>query len=387
MKIALAARGCRPGAGIELYTYELAGRLARKHEVAVITRPGEYQACGARLVPVIVRSWPKWHSILAFSQQAGRLARQGNYDIVHAQGSDCCWGEVATAHACHAAGMAASLRLHPGPANRARKALSPAHRVIVRLEQQVFGRAQRVLAVSRQVEQQLRAVYGLPADSVRTVYPGAALPRLTTRDRQRSGLGVREKLRVPQDAFLFLLAANAPRLKGAERILRAMSCGPGSGHHFLIASGSRTDPKLARLAQRLGLAGRVHFLDTGRDVLPAYSAADAYIALPEYESFGLAVLEAMLCGLPVIVTENAGAAELMHSGREGLLLPDLADDRLVAAAMQRLAADKALRQRLGAAARRKAVQYTWNKMAAEIERVYLEVLKMKGSSLRSGCKR
>ncbi len=76
MRLALVARGCRPGAGIELYTFELARRLAQRHEVHVLTRPGEYADCGARLVPVTAPSAPRWLSILNFSRRAGRERRK-----------------------------------------------------------------------------------------------------------------------------------------------------------------------------------------------------------------------------------------------------------------------------------------------------------------------
>jgi glycosyltransferase involved in cell wall biosynthesis len=378
MRIALVARGCRPGAGIELYTYELARRLALRHTVSVITRPEAFRECGARLEPFRVRSRPKWLSILTFSRHAGALARAGKYDLVHAQGSDCTWGDVVTAHSCHAAGMAASLRLHPGPVNRLHKVLSPAHRAIVQLEKQTFACAPQVLAVSHQVARQLQHFYALPAEKVQTVYPGVDSRMYDLQQLKPLRAGLRQALDLQSHEVLFLLVANDPRLKGAEQILRALALAGQSAGHLLIASNRTAHPELQRLADRLGLSARVHTLAAGAGALQAFAAADVYLALPEYESFGLTILEAMACSLPVITTENAGATEIMLTGREGILLPDQPEARAVAQAMQQLAQDAGLRQRLGAAGRRTAEQFTWDKMAGEIEKVYENVLAKHG---------
>jgi UDP-glucose:(heptosyl)LPS alpha-1,3-glucosyltransferase len=378
MRIALIARGCRPGAGIELYTHELAERLAARHEVHVLTDPHEAQAGRAQILPIVIPRRPRWYSILAFSAEAGHRALRGQYDIVHTQGSDGTWGDVVTAHACHPAGMRASLKLNPSCVNRVRKCASPAHRAIVSLERRTFAGARQVIAVSHQVGRQVRAAYlSGRRTPVTVIYPGvdgqryvpAALPAFRTAIRRRLGLA--------DQAVVFTLVANSPRLKGAIRLLQALARVKSPHATLLFASASGHDPALAQLARRLGLAGRLHFFAAGRDALAAYAAADVYAALPEYEAFGLAVLEAMACGRPVILTRNAGAAELLADGREACLLPALAGAEDVAAALERLAGDPGLRARMGAAARKTAERCTWDRMAAQVERVYEEVVENK----------
>ncbi len=371
MRIALIARGCRPGAGIENYTYELARRLARRHEVHLLSRPREVSPCGARVLPVRCPSHPLWFSILRFSRTAGQMARQGSYDVVHTQGSDGDWGDVVTAHSCHAAGMWASLQHRPGLGNRLRKSFSPAHRVILELERGTFRRAGHLVAVSRRVGLQLRAVY--PATRkipLQVVYPGVHLPSVSAAERKRVRGELAERLGYDAHAVVFALVANALKLKGADRVIESLARVRHPGAVLLLASRQGEDPDLAELARRRGLAARVRFLPPGADPRPVFAAADVYIALPEYEAFGLAILEAMAFGLPLIITRNAGAAEILGPAAGGFRLPSRADTRTVAGAMDRLAADARARLRLGRAARAAAANWSWDKTAERLEEIY-----------------
>jgi len=82
--------------------------------------------------------------------------------------------------------------------------------------------------------------------------------------------------------------------------------------------------------------------------MPAIAAADALAHLTWHDAFGLVVLEAMSCGLPVVTTRYAGAAELIEDETSGLLV-DPANDEEVVQAIRRLS-DPSTRARIGAAA-------------------------------------
>jgi glycosyltransferase involved in cell wall biosynthesis len=378
MRIALIARGCRPGAGIELYTYELAKRLAERHDVHLFTDPRETLSCGATLRPIKVAGRPLWHSILHFSTKAGFEVQTGNFDIVHTQGSDGAWGDVVTAHSCHWAGMRASLKLNPGFVNRVRKCLSPAHRAITTLERTTFLSAKHLVSVSRRVARQVKAAYpGIQRIPLSVIYPG-----VDSRFFNPDGLTarrslLRSELGLKDTDVLFTLLANSPRLKGAERLLRALAQAQSRAGHLMIASPRGGNRFLERLAGKLNIRERVHFFSVGPDVLSVYAAGDVHAALPEYESFGLTLLEAMACGRPLLITRNAGAAELMHHEKEAILLPALASTDTVAAAMDRLVEDPGGRQRMALASRETAEHYSWDRMVASLEEIYLQVVEEK----------
>jgi glycosyltransferase involved in cell wall biosynthesis len=377
MRIALIARGCRPGAGIERYTFEVAARLSERHEVSVLTNPAEFEPCGhAALVPVRVASKPLWHSILNFSHKAGFAAHAGNYDLVHTQGSDGTWGDVVTAHSCHHAGMRASLKLQPTWMNRLRKTLSPAHRAILTLEQGVFTSAQQLVAVSERVKRQVRATYPLTRRvPMEVIYPGVELADLgkglTPEERGK----IRAQWGIRPNQVALTLVANALLLKGATRLIRALAKVRDRNLVVLLATSSGPDKALQVLARRQGVAPRIIFLSVGKNIQPVLSAADGYVLLPEYESFGLTVLEAAAARLPLLLAQNVGAAELFRNGKDAMLLPARADAETLARAMDTLASQPARRRQLAVAARRVAETYSWDATVRSLETVYARVRK------------
>jgi len=107
------------------------------------------------------------------------------------------------------------------------------------------------------------------------------------------------------------------------------------------------------LAVRLGVAGRIHFLGKQDNVNELLPLADLMLMPSEMESFGLAALEAMACGVPTIATRVGGVAELIEDGVNGLLFP-VGDTEAMAAAAIALLGDEARLAAMAAAARKTA---------------------------------
>jgi glycosyltransferase involved in cell wall biosynthesis len=107
---------------------------------------------------------------------------------------------------------------------------------------------------------------------------------------------------------------------------------------------------LERLAQSLGVAGRVRFLGVRFDVPDLLRAADIFALTSVSEAASLTLLEAMASGLPVVVTRVGGNPEIVRDGVDGLLVPR-GDDQAAAAAFLRLLDDPAAAARMGAAGR------------------------------------
>ncbi len=138
--------------------------------------------------------------------------------------------------------------------------------------------------------------------------------------------------------------------------------------------------QLEQQAARLGIAGQVHF--TGqleRQRAAAYLAAADVFALPIVRDQGTdglpnVLLEAMGAGRPIVASRVAGVPDVIVDGQHGLLVPDR-NPAALAAALLRLIDDRALAERLGAAARQRiATELTWEQTAAKFEAVYRHVL-------------
>ena len=89
---------------------------------------------------------------------------------------------------------------------------------------------------------------------------------------------------------------------------------------WMVGSGPEADPA-RELAQKLGVAGDVEWLGEDRAIHEILPRADALISTSEFEGFGLAALEAMACGVPVVSTEAGGIAELVEEGVTGHRVP------------------------------------------------------------------
>jgi D-inositol-3-phosphate glycosyltransferase len=186
-------------------------------------------------------------------------------------------------------------------------------------------------------------------------------------------------------------------LKGMDALIRALallraSDAPWAGQtQVLLVGGEGEDQpdawneeqrRLHGLRVELGVADAVRFCGAQPQERLAdyYAAADAVAVPSHYESFGMAALEALASGAPVVASNVGGLSTIIEDGASGYLVPH--DDP--AALAERLAAllgDEALRERVGAAARARAERYGWPTIGREIRRVYAEA--QRGRLLRA----
>jgi glycosyltransferase involved in cell wall biosynthesis len=166
------------------------------------------------------------------------------------------------------------------------------------------------------------------------------------------------------------------------------------GHRFLVEAFHSLARPEARLAivgdgpQRealesqvaaLGLGDRVTFAGNRTDVTPWLQAFDVF-ALPSYANEGVpqAIVQAMLCGLPVVTTDVGSIGEAVQDGVTGLMVAPQQPAPL-AAALARLLDDAALRERLGTAARAAALdRFSLDSMLERMEAVFLESVAARG---------
>ena len=129
------------------------------------------------------------------------------------------------------------------------------------------------------------------------------------------------------------------------------------------------------LGQRVVMPG---FVDDA-DLAALYSAADVFVFPSLYEGFGLPLLEAMACGVPVISSDASSLPEVAATGGEpAALLLSPQDEAGWSAAMLRLLAEPAARQRLIAAGAAQAARFTWPAAARQLAGLYDRLLASAG---------
>jgi UDP-glucose:(heptosyl)LPS alpha-1,3-glucosyltransferase len=143
---------------------------------------------------------------------------------------------------------------------------------------------------------------------------------------------------------------------------------------LLLVSRSASGP-FQQIAHEAGVGGRVLFSGPTNQVERIYAAADAFVCPTPYDAFAMVVSEAMASGLPVIVSREAGASELIQHGVNGLILEHVTNVPELARHMQSLLEAPGWAAKLGAAARRSVEPMSWDAVAEQTMRVYQELLR------------
>lgn len=162
---------------------------------------------------------------------------------------------------------------------------------------------------------------------------------------------------------------------GVDLLLRAFAGLPETCRLLIVGDGPQR-AELEALALELGIAARTEFVGavTHIDVPTWLNRLDIYVAPSRQESFGVAVIEASACALPVVVSDVGGLPEVVRDGETGLVVPR-DDVPALQAALQRLVRDAALRDRLGRAGRAHVVRtYEWGHCIELMERCYARTL-------------
>jgi len=160
--------------------------------------------------------------------------------------------------------------------------------------------------------------------------------------------------------------------KGLDRLLRAFALTPAGILAVVGTDDENFAPQLAKLAAELRIADRVRILPRtviGSEKERLFAAARLFV-LPSYsENFGNTVLEAMRRGVPIVVTPEVGAAEIVRKSGAGLVVAG--DLEPLGSAIRLLIADLGLARSMGEAGRGYAVaHFTWNQVATQMEDLY-----------------
>jgi 1,4-alpha-glucan branching enzyme len=140
----------------------------------------------------------------------------------------------------------------------------------------------------------------------------------------------------------------------------------------LVGDGE-TRPEIESYANRLGLGDSVDFVGAATDVWPLLAEARVFSLPSHYEPLGIAALEAMAAGLPVVAAAVGGLREIVEDGRTGFLVSPTSPDEL-ADRLLRLLTDRHLAEEMGIQAQQAAQQYRADHTAAHYAELYAELL-------------
>lgn len=179
----------------------------------------------------------------------------------------------------------------------------------------------------------------------------------------------------PRIGSLVVCIAAHIHKKGIDVLLRALHQVADADLRLRVIGDGELRSELQQLSEKLGLTGRVTFVGS-KDRLGIFQElrdCDVLVLPSRHpsESFGLAALEAMACGKPVVASHVGGLPELVEHDVTGFLVPP-EDSSALAIALERLHGDRQLRLRLGDAARNRARRFTVESTAEQYEALFAQ---------------
>jgi glycosyltransferase involved in cell wall biosynthesis len=234
------------------------------------------------------------------------------------------------------------------------------------IEKSNLESASAIHATSTLEVEELRR-FGWPLGRIATIPNG--IDEIEQFDEENVSSDVKE-IAAEQPLVLFL--GRISRKKGLDRLLTAFALSHVGRLAIVGPDDEKLVPQLANVARDLQIADRVRFLPRtvlGDDKEFLFRSASAFV-LPSYsENFGNAVLEAMQHGVPVVITPEVGAADIVRRAGGGLVVAG--EPKPFGAAICRLTTNQALAKSMGEAGKRHVMaDYSWAQVAAKMEGLY-----------------
>src|SRR5712691_1703994 len=213
------------------------------------------------------------------------------------------------------------------------------------------------------------------------------VPLGTDPDRFRPGLdaaALRERFAFPDGGARWLLTvARLEPHKGVDTVIAALPAivAQAPDVRYAVAGSGPERERLEKLAHKIGVADRVRFLGEVSDAdLPAlYNLASVYVGASRraerigVEGFGISLVEASACGLPVVAGNSGGIPDAVRDGETGFLVPP-EDTAALSGVVCRLLGDAALARRIGAAGRAAVERhYNWDRVVRDLRAIEAEV--------------
>lgn len=288
------------------------------------------------------------------------------------------WLHVPVIHMSHTLGHAKNaIAQHPEEREPLRR---------LQTEAEVLRESDVIVAESPASQYHLMQDYGVEAARIQVIPCGVDVHLFRLQSRQIA----RTALALPLSSPLLLFVGRLQALKGIDVLLRAaqLVCQRYENIQILIIGGAgeaQQGPegverrRLQALGEQLNLGKRLQFIEAQPQATLAqyYAAADVLVMPSYYESFGLVVLEAMACGLPVIASQVGGLASTVLHEQTGLLVP-AGNWQAFAQAILRLLAAPHLREAYGEAGRERAQTFSWSRIVERTIQLYHRLIRQHG---------
>ncbi|MHC1726447.1 MAG: glycosyltransferase family 4 protein [Syntrophobacteraceae bacterium] len=353
--------------GGERFAAELTERLSQRKDFDIHVFANRWASNSALItfhkVPIV--RFPRYLRPLSFAWFAQRMIEKGNFDVVHSH-ERLFRADILSVHFVPHNGWVRDIR---------KKRRSLFDRALSELERRMLaaGTASWFLPVSSQVESEFRREYEALPGHWQTVHPGVDLARFTMPDQASCRAEIRARHGIDATDLLLLFVGMNFEVKGLDTIIAAVAQArkmrPEARIRLLVV-GRGNERKYKEIARSHGVAEEVVFAGAVPSGIERYyKAADLFVLLSKYDTFGMVVLEAMAAGLPVIISSQVGAKDLVKEACNGFIIPDPGDSCMTAERIIRLT-ETALRASMGKASMSTASEHDWEVVSEKLIEVF-----------------
>jgi len=241
------------------------------------------------------------------------------------------------------------------------------------MERRLISHADCIIASTNEERTQMIRHCGATASRIHVVPCGADLKHFVPCNKQQA----REALNLQQERPVLLFVGRLDPFKGPDVLLRAAALMEEDAQIVLVGgklTGDKELQQLRQLATDLNISQRVKFLGARaqKDLPMIYSAADVTVLPSYHESFGLAAVESLACGTPVVATRAGGLTTIVHHTETGYLVPRCPG--FFAERLDTLLQNPDLLAQMQSKARASILQFSWKNVANQVQDVYHDLV-------------
>jgi len=249
----------------------------------------------------------------------------------------------------------------------------PVSSLRLEMERRLIAHADGIIAPTYDERTQMIRHCGALASRIHVIPCGVDLKHFVPHDKQQA----REALHLQRERPVLLFVGRLDPFKGPDMLLRAAAMMEEDAQIVIVGgklTGDKELQQLRQLANELHISQRVKFLGarSQKDLPMIYSAADITVLPSYHESFGLAAVESLACGTPVVATRAGGLKTIVHHTQTGYLVPRCPG--FFAERLDTLLRDSHLLAQMQSKARASVLQFSWKNITDQVQDVYDELI-------------
>jgi len=355
--------------GGERFVFELTERLANipGYEIHVFSNKWRSESDHITFHKIPIITFPKWLTSISFAYLANRKIAKMDFDLIHSH-DRVFKSNVVTLHSIPHRTWVRDIR------QKRRLSLFDYGTSWMDKKMYTHSGCQMFLPVSNLVKIKVLEAFQIDERKIRVIHPGVDVERFQS-DNPHNRQEIRQAFGISDTDFLILFVGMNFEVKGLDSLLSAIALLKSEYDNDqvkVLIVGKGNTKKYKALGHKLGIGEQLIFTGVRNDMEKIYPAGDILVMLSKFDTFGMVITEAMAASLPVIISDNVGAKDLVIQGENGFVI-NRENIEMISSKIN-LMLNKQKRLEMGKKAHHTALNNTWEQMTLIVLNVYEALL-------------